>query len=109
MPRTTGQEPQKMDFWGCESVDVGKVNGDSFAYIATLEAFHGNPLVSWNFGLVLTMWKERLLQFTQNIKTDYEISHGRDTYWMFMEHQRSNLKKETVEPRISSNFWGGLS
>ena len=45
MPKASGQESQKQDFWGCESVDVGKVNGDSFAYIATLEAFHGSVLI----------------------------------------------------------------
>ena len=46
MPRSPEQEPQQQDFWGCESVDVGKFDGDSFAYIATLEAFHGNSPIS---------------------------------------------------------------
>lgn len=44
MPVAPGQKPQRQDFWGCESVDVGGFEGDSCAYIATLEAFHGMPL-----------------------------------------------------------------
>ena len=41
LPKTPQQDPRKPDFWGSECVDIGKFEDDPFAYIVTLDAFHG--------------------------------------------------------------------
>ena len=64
MPRQPGQEPQKEDFWGCESVDVGKYHDDPFAYLTTLEAFHGTTVAAYTkvkTGLTEFEWQRHVL------------------------------------------------
>ncbi len=48
MPRKSNQEASKKDFWGSACVDVGKSLDDPFAFIATVDAFHGMMTRSGN-------------------------------------------------------------
>ncbi|KAL8824197.1 MAG: hypothetical protein Q9191_005229 [Dirinaria sp. TL-2023a] len=75
MPRQPGQEPQEQDFWGCESIDVGKYHDDAFAYFATVEAFHGTTVAAYvkvKTGLTGFEWQRYVLDIfgtpTQQLK-----------------------------------------
>ncbi|KAL9611244.1 MAG: hypothetical protein Q9167_004098 [Letrouitia subvulpina] len=64
IPKKPGQKPQERDFWGSESVDVGRFEDDPFAYIAALEAFHGTTVSAYTkhkTGLQTLEWRRHVL------------------------------------------------
>ncbi len=61
-PRTQGD---KTGFWGSGNIDYGKVGDDPYAYICTVEPFHGNTVAVYtkaNGGrLANATWKRTIL------------------------------------------------
>lgn len=74
--QTTGYEaPGAGDNWGCGAVDAGKVGNDSFAYIASMDPFHGGKVCVYtktDRGLDTVKWERHILDVygtpTQNRK-----------------------------------------
>jgi hypothetical protein len=60
----TSESPGSGDHWGTGCVDVGKVGDDPFAYIATLDPFHGTTACVYtkiNRGMKGNQWKRHVL------------------------------------------------
>jgi aldos-2-ulose dehydratase len=63
---TSSESPGSGDHWGSGCVDAGRIGLDPFAYIATLDPFHGTTAcvyVKQNRGLVGStgLWKRQIL------------------------------------------------
>lgn len=60
----TSESPGSGDHWGSGCADVGKVGDDPFAYVATLDPFHGTTACVYtktNRGLQGNQWKRHVL------------------------------------------------
>ncbi|KAI1389698.1 uncharacterized protein F4822DRAFT_442905 [Hypoxylon trugodes] len=77
----TSETPGTGDNWGSGNVDIGRVDDDSFAYIATIDPFHG-PTVSVytkvNEGSEKFTWKRHVLDVygTPNQRMKYGDGPG---------------------------------
>lgn len=61
----TSESPGSGDHWGVGCVDAGRVAGDPFAYIATLEPFHGTSVCVYTRdqrGFEQNTWKRHVLE-----------------------------------------------
>ncbi|KAL7929516.1 hypothetical protein V8C35DRAFT_331580 [Trichoderma chlorosporum] len=60
----SSEKPGTGDYWGTGSTDVGKIGNDSFAYIASVDPFHGTTLCVYtktNNGKRPYAWKRYVL------------------------------------------------
>lgn len=60
----TSESPGTGDHWGTGAVDAGRVGDDPFAYLATMDPFHGVAVAVYtktDRGLDGCMWKRQVL------------------------------------------------
>lgn len=60
----TRESPGSGDHWGTGNADAGRVGNDPFAYIATMEPFHGNGIAvytKYDQGFKSNKWKQHVL------------------------------------------------
>ncbi|KAE8146286.1 hypothetical protein BDV25DRAFT_133057 [Aspergillus avenaceus] len=120
--------PGSGDHWGTGSADIGKIGGDTFAYVAAMEPFHSTAITVYikdNHPIYGHTWRRHVLDnhrnnqvetptrnFCGNGRTDLvSISYNVKDYYREANPQVALYKNKAHQPpppraRIVGTLWG---
>ncbi|KAE8315268.1 hypothetical protein BDV41DRAFT_586787 [Aspergillus transmontanensis] len=120
--------PGSGDHWGTGSADIGKIGGDTFAYVAAMEPFHSTAITVYikdNHPIYGRTWRRHVLDNQRNNRVEtptrnfcgngrndlVSISYNVKDYYREANPQVALYKNEVCQPprpraRIVGTLWG---